>query len=64
MDSMFESATSFNQPIGAWDVSNVRDMDWKTFIGRLLMFMFTGSFALNQAKGDWDVFLFKLRLYV
>ena len=42
---MFNGATSFNQPIGDWNVSNVTDMK--------LMFREADSF--NQPIGDWDV---------
>ena len=45
MGSMFYGATSFNQPIGAWTVSNVTNM----------YRMFYGASAFNQPIGSWDV---------
>ena len=46
MEVMFSyDTTSFNQPIGNWDVSNVTDMQS----------MFNGATSFNQPIGDWDV---------
>ncbi|WP_439482267.1 BspA family leucine-rich repeat surface protein [Cyclobacterium plantarum] len=45
MNSIFYDATSFNQPIGNWDVSNVTNMKD----------MFHGAISFNQPIGNWDV---------
>ena len=42
---MFHSATSFNQPLNDWIVSNVTDMRW----------MFDGASSFNQPLNDWNV---------
>jgi surface protein len=45
MSELFSDRTTFNQPIGNWDVSNVTDMNF--------MFFYTEEF--NQDIGNWDV---------
>ena len=42
---MFEYATSFNQPLNKWNVSNV------TYMNR----MFEGASSFNQPLNKWNV---------
>ena len=42
---MFRYAISFNQPIGDWKVSSVKNMSY----------MFNGATLFNQPIDDWDV---------
>lgn len=44
MHEMFNSATSFNQPLNEWDTSNVRNMS----------FMFTRATSFNKPLNEWD----------
>jgi surface protein len=45
MDGMFSGATSFNQPIGNWNLQLPISM-WH---------MFSGATSFNQDIGNWDV---------
>ena len=42
---MFDHASSFNQPLGAWDVGRAEDMSC----------MFTSASSINQPLASWDV---------
>ena len=42
---MFCNASSFNQPLNNWDVSNVTDMSY----------MFEGATSFNQPLNNWNV---------
>ena len=48
MNSMFRHADAFNGKIGAWDVSNVTDMN-------CMFECATRASSFNQDIGDWDV---------
>ena len=45
MRGMFKNATSFNQPLNNWNVSNVTNMTN----------MFYNAFSFNQPLNKWDV---------
>ena len=45
MDNMFKEASSFNQPLDQWDVSNVYDM----------YSMFREASSFNQPLDNWNV---------
>ena len=45
MEAVFSGATSFNQPLNKWDVSNAWDMEQ----------MFRGATFFNQPLNNWNV---------
>ena len=45
MDGMFTNATSFNQNLNEWDVSNVTRM----------CCMFVGALSMNQPLESWEI---------
>ena len=70
MDDIFKSKRNFNQPIGNWDVSNVRSMrsmfgsaydfdqpigDWNVSNVEYMDDMFSFASRFNQPIGDWNV---------
>jgi surface protein len=70
MYAMFNGASSFNQPIGNWNVSNVTNMgemfsrassfnqpigDWNVRNATNMRDMFSSASSFNQPIGNWDV---------
>ena len=70
MDDIFNFKRNFNQPIGNWDVSNVRSMrsmfrnahffnqpvgDWNVSNVSNMESMFNQAYNFNQPIGNWDV---------
>ena len=70
MARTFAGATSFNKPVGSWDVSKVINLasmfegatsfnqplaDWKTGNVRYMSGLFLGATSFNQPIGSWDV---------
>jgi surface protein len=66
---MFDNATSFNHPIGEWDVSKVTDMKymfekatsfnqpigkWNVSKVTDMSYMFRGATSFNQPIGEWN----------
>jgi surface protein len=45
MKAMFYGATSFNQPIGNWDLSNVNNIS----------FMLYDAITFNQNLSNWEI---------
>ena len=67
---MFASAKNFNQPIGNWDVSNVKFMagmfcnattfnqpidNWDVSNVQDMSWMFHGAKSFNQPLNSWDI---------
>ncbi|CAN5360421.1 hypothetical protein BH09BAC3_BH09BAC3_09940 [soil metagenome] len=70
MSNMFSGATTFNENIGGWDVSNVTDMSqmfrnassfnqdissWVVSNVTEMTYMFENASSFNQNIGNWDV---------
>jgi len=70
MTLMFTGASTFNYPIGDWDISNIRIMsvtfssamafnqdisNWDTSNVTIMSGMFRGATSFNQPLGNWNV---------
>ena len=51
MNHMFEDASSFNQPLDNWEVSNVMEMRG----------MFENAESFNQPLNNWHILIFPIR---